>query len=159
MKTYPIRISLNGESIKLEVTAQETLLETLRDRLGATEVKNGCGKGDCGSCAVLLEGKAVNSCLTLSLQADRKQVTTLRGIGDHENPHPLQKSFIEKGAIQCGFCTAGMIVSAKALLDTNSKPSREQIRDTISGNLCRCTGYKKIVDAIQDAAFESKPLK
>jgi carbon-monoxide dehydrogenase small subunit len=157
MKTYSIRISLNGESVKLDVTAQETLLETLRDKLGATEVKNGCGKGDCGSCAVLLDGKPVNSCLTLALQANGMEVTTIKGIGNHENPHPLQKSFIEKGAIQCGFCSAGMILSAKALLETNSKPSREQVRDAISGNLCRCTGYKKIIDAIQDAAYESKP--
>jgi carbon-monoxide dehydrogenase small subunit len=148
---------LNGESVKLDVPAHETLLETLRDRLGATEVKNGCGKGDCGSCAVLLDGKAVNSCLTLAIQANGKEITTIRGIGNDENPHPLQKSFIEKGAIQCGFCTAGMILSAKALLDTNSKPSRDQIRDAISGNLCRCTGYKKIIDAIQDVALESKP--
>jgi len=157
MKTYSIHIILNGESIKIDVAAQETLLETLRDKLGATEVKNGCGKGDCGSCAVLLDGVAVNSCLTLTLQADGKEITTIKGIGNDENPHPLQKSFIEKGAIQCGFCTAGMIVSAKALLDTNLRPSREQIRDAISGNLCRCTGYKKIIDAIQDVAFESKP--
>ncbi|MGB6865453.1 MAG: (2Fe-2S)-binding protein [Candidatus Aminicenantaceae bacterium] len=157
MKTYSIHIILNGESIKIDVAAQETLLETLRDKLGATEVKNSCGKGDCGSCAVLLDGVAVNSCLTLTLQADGKEITTIKGIGNDENPHPLQKSFIEKGAIQCGFCTAGMIVSAKALLDTNSRPSREQIRDAISGNLCRCTGYKKIIDAIQDVAFESKP--
>lgn len=157
MKTYSIRILLNGESVKLDVTAQETLLETLRDKLGATEVKNGCGKGDCGSCAVLLDGKPVNSCLTLALQANGMEVTTIKGIGNHENPHPLQKSFIEKGAIQCGFCSAGMILSAKALLETNSKPSREQVRDAISGNLCRCTGYKKIIDAIQDAAYESKP--
>jgi aerobic-type carbon monoxide dehydrogenase small subunit (CoxS/CutS family) len=157
LKTYSIHMTLNGESIKLDVDASETLLETLRYKLGATEVKNGCGKGDCGSCAVLLDGKAVNSCLTLALQADGKQVTTIKGIGNDKNPHPLQKSFVEKGAIQCGFCTAGMIVSAKALLDRNSKPSREQTRDAISGNLCRCTGYKKIIDAIQDVTLESKP--
>lgn len=156
MKTYLIEIKLNGEWQKAEVTAKETLIEVLRNKLGATEVKNGCGKGDCGSCAVIFNGKAVNSCLTLALQANGKEVTTLKGIGTEERPHPLQKSFVQHGAIQCGFCTAGMIASAKALLDHNSKPSRDEIREAISGNLCRCTGYKKIINAIQDVALESK---
>ncbi len=156
MKTYLIEIKLNGEWQKAEVTAKETLLEVLRNKLGATEVKNGCGKGDCGSCAVIFNGKAVNSCLTLALQANGKEVTTLKGIGTEDRPHPLQKSFVQHGAIQCGFCTAGMIVSAKALLDRNSKPSRDVIREAISGNLCRCTGYKKIINAIQGGALESK---
>jgi len=156
MKTYLVEIKLNGEWQKAEVTAKETLIEVLRNKLGATEVKNGCGKGDCGSCAVIFNGKAVNSCLTLALQANGKEVTTLKGIGTEERPHPLQKSFVQHGAVQCGFCTAGMIVSAKALLDHNSKPSRDEIREAISGNLCRCTGYKKIINAIQDVALESK---
>ena len=156
MKTYLIEITLNGEKRKVEVTTPETLLDVLRNKLDATEVKNGCGKGDCGSCAVILDGKAVNSCLTLALQANGKEVVTLKGIGNEEKPHPLQKSFVEHGAIQCGFCTAGMVVSAKALLDQNPRPSRDEIREAISGNLCRCTGYKKIVDAIQDAALEGK---
>jgi len=154
MKTYEIEISLNGEIQKAEVTAQETLLEVLRSKLGAMDVKNGCGKGDCGACAVILDGKAVNACLTLALQANGKEVITLKGIGTEEKPHPLQKSFVEKGAIQCGFCTAGQILSAKALLDRNPKPDREEIREAISGNLCRCTGYNKIVDAIEHAADE-----
>ncbi len=115
-------------------------------------MKEGCGKGDCGACAVLLNGKAVNACLTLALQAHRQKVVTLKGIGTPENPHPLQQSFVKHGAIQCGFCTSGMIVSAKALLDRNPEPTRDEIREAISGNLCRCTGYKKIVDAIEDAA-------
>lgn len=156
MKTYLIEITLNGEKRKVEVTTRETLLDVLRNKLDATEVKNGCGKGDCGSCAVMLDGKAVNSCLTLALQANGKEVVTLKGIGSEEKPHPLQKSFVQHGAIQCGFCTAGMVVSAKALLDQNPRPSRDEIREAISGNLCRCTGYKKIVDAIQDAALEGK---
>lgn len=156
MKTYQIEINLNGEWRKAEVSARETLLEVLRNKMGATEVKDGCGKGDCGTCAVILDGKAVNSCLTLALQANGKQITTLKGIGTEEKPHPLQKSFVEHGAIQCGFCTAGMVVSAKTLLDQNSKPSREEIREAISGNLCRCTGYKKIVDAIQETTLEDK---
>ena len=156
MKTYQIEIKLNGEWRKAEASARETLLDVLRDKLGAKEVKNGCGKGDCGTCAVILDGKAVNSCLTLALQANGKEITTLKGIGTEEKPHPLQKSFVEHGAIQCGFCTAGMIVSAKTLLDQNPKPGREEIREAISGNLCRCTGYKKIVDAIQETALEDK---
>ena len=156
MKSYLIEITLNGEKRKVGVTARETLLDVLRNKLDATEVKNGCGKGDCGSCAVILDGKAVNSCLTLALQANGKEVVTLKGIGSEEKPHPLQKSFVQHGAIQCGFCTAGMVVSAKALLDQNPRPSRDEIREAISGNLCRCTGYKKIVDAIQDAALEGK---
>jgi aerobic-type carbon monoxide dehydrogenase small subunit (CoxS/CutS family) len=156
MKTYLIEIAVNGQRRKVEVTARETLLDVLRNRLGATEVKNGCGKGDCGSCAVILDGRAVNSCLTLALQADGKEVITLKGIGTEENPHPLQKSFVEHGAIQCGFCTAGMIVSAKAFLDQKQRPSSDEIREAISGNLCRCTGYKKIIEAVQDAALDEK---
>jgi len=156
MKTYLIEIKLNGELKKVEVTAQETLLEVLRDKLGATDVKDGCSKGDCGACAVLLDGKAVNSCLTLALQANGKEVTTLRGIGNEKKPHPIQNSFIKHGAVQCGFCTAGMVVIAKAFLDQNQNPSRQEIREAISGNLCRCTGYEKIIDAIQNMALESK---
>lgn len=156
MKTYLIEIKLNKELKEVEVTAQETLLEVLRNKLGAIDVKDGCGKGDCGACAVLLDGKAVNSCLTLALQANGKEVTTLRGIGNEKNPHPIQNSFIKHGAVQCGFCTAGMVVIAKAFLDQNQNPSRQEIREAISGNLCRCTGYEKIIDAIQNMALESK---
>jgi len=152
MRTYPMRIKLNGEWQSVDVTARETLLEVLREKLGAKDVKSGCAKGDCGACAVLLDGKAVNACLTLALQADGKEVVTLKGIGTEVNPHPLQKSFVAHGAIQCGFCTPGMIVTAKALLDRNPRPGREAIRRAISGNLCRCTGYKKIIDAIQNVS-------
>jgi len=156
MKTYEIQIRLNGELRTVAVTARETLLEALRNKMGATEVKNGCGKGDCGSCAVLLDGKAVNSCLTLALQANGKEVLTVKGMGTEENPHPLQKAFVEHGAVQCGFCTSGMIMSAKALLDQTPKPNREEIREAISGNLCRCTGYKKIIDAIRDVSLRTE---
>lgn len=156
MKTYLIEIKLNKELKEVEVTAQETLLEVLRNKLGATDVKDGCGKGDCGACAVLLDGKAVNSCLTLALQANGKEVTTLRGIGNEKNPHPIQNSFVKHGAVQCGFCTAGMVVIAKAFLNQNQNPSRQEIREAISGNLCRCTGYEKIIDAIHNMALESK---
>ena len=149
--TYSLQINVNGEWKRAVVTSQETLLQLLR-RMGHTEVKEGCGKGDCGACAVLLNGRAVNACLTLALQAHKQKVVTLKGIGTPEHPHPLQTSFVKHGAIQCGFCTAGMIVSAKAFLDQNPRPRREEIRQGISGNLCRCTGYKKIVDAIEDAS-------
>ena len=151
-----MELYVNGLLEKTEASGKETLLEVLRERLGHTEVKEGCGKGDCGSCAVLLNGRAVNACLTLAMQAHRQKVTTLKGIGTPERPHPLQQSFVKNGAIQCGFCTSGMIVSAKALLDRNPEPTRDEIREAISGNLCRCTGYKKIVDAIEDAASNDR---
>ncbi len=148
-KTYPVQIKVNGEWRETAVKAGETLLHTLRQKLGQTEVKEGCGKGDCGACTVLLNGKAVNACLTLALQAAGQEITTLKGIGTPQNPHPLQESFVKHGAIQCGFCTAGMILAAKALLDKTPRPTREEIREGISGNLCRCTGYQKIIKAIQ----------
>jgi len=155
MKTYPIKISVNGEWRETKVTVRDTLLDALRDQLGAFEVKNGCGQGDCGACVVILEDKAVNACLTLALQADGKAVTTLKGIGTAENPHPLQESFVKHGAIQCGFCTPGMVVSAKALLDENPQPDRIEIRTAISGNLCRCTGYTKIVEAVEKVSLKN----
>ncbi len=155
-KTYLVKINVNGEWKRAEVTPEETLLQVLREKLGHTEVKEGCGKGDCGACAVLLNGKPVNACLTLALQADRQKVITIKGIGSPERPHPLQESFVKKGAIQCGFCTAGMMVSAKGLLDQNPNPSRKEIKKAISGNLCRCTGYKKIVEAIEEASRKMK---
>lgn len=156
MKTYPIEININGQWRKAEVTARDTLLDALRENLGAFEVKNGCEQGDCGACTVILNGKAVNACLTLALQANGKQITTLKGVGTPQNPHPLQMSFVEHGAIQCGFCTPGMVVSAKALLDKLPQPSRKEIREAISGNLCRCTGYTKIVEAIEAASTTGK---
>ena len=152
MNTYDIKIKVNGEWRSAEVTATETLLEALRNRLDAVEVKNGCEQGDCGACTVILQKKAVNACLVLAVQADGKEVTTVKGIGSQESPHHLQTAFVEHGAIQCGYCTPGLIVSAKALLDANPDPTRDEIREGISGNLCRCTGYTKIVEAIEDAA-------
>jgi len=152
MGSYSIAISVNGRWMKTEVDPLDTLLEVLRSSFGALDVKNGCGQGDCGVCTVLLDGVAVNSCLTLAAQADGKEVTTLKGLGTPDDPHPLQESFVRHGAIQCGFCTSGMVLVAKAFLDENPAPSREEIREAISGNLCRCTGYTKIVDAIADVA-------
>ena len=154
MERHSIAISVNGQWMKTEVSALDTLLEVLRNSFGALDVKNGCGQGDCGVCTVLLDGVAVNSCLTLAAQADGREVTTLKGLGTPDDPHPLQESFVRHGAIQCGFCTSGMVLVAKAFLDENPTPSRADIREAISGNLCRCTGYKKIVDAIEDVAGE-----
>jgi len=151
MKKYPLEFRVNGKKFSVEVRPNVTLLRLLRS-LGFTEVKSGCEKGDCGTCAVLMDGEPVNSCLTLALQAQGKEITTVRGLGTMENLHPIQEAFVKHGAIQCGFCTPGMVITAKAFLDKNPNPTREEIREAISGNLCRCTGYQKIVDAIEAAA-------
>ena len=156
MKTYELGIKLNGQAVNAQVHAHETLLDVLRKKLGAKEVKNGCGKGDCGACTVMLDRTAVNACLTLALQANGREVTTVRGVGTEEQPHPIQESFVRHGAIQCGYCTSGMVVSAKALLDRIPNPDRRQIREGISGNLCRCTGYNKIIEAIENAASKAQ---
>lgn len=152
MKKCTLHMIVNGEKVSIEVRPNSTLLDVLRDKLNLMEVKEGCGQGDCGACTVILDGKAVNSCLTLAMQAEGKEVTTLSGLNKNGKIHPLQKSFISHGAIQCGFCTPGMIMSAKALLDKNPHPTREEIKVAISGNLCRCTGYKKIIEAIEAVA-------
>ncbi len=152
MDKYSIRVKINNVWRTAMVEATETLLDTLRNKWRAVEVKNGCEQGDCGACTVLLDGKPVNACLVLSVQADAKDVTTVKGIGTRENPHPVQTAFVENGAVQCGYCTPGMIVSSSALLDNNPDPSREDISEAISGNLCRCTGYTKIFRAVADAS-------
>jgi carbon-monoxide dehydrogenase small subunit len=152
MNTYNIEVKVNGEWREAEVTATDTLLEVLRSNLDAVEVKNGCEQGDCGACTVILEGKPVNSCLVLAVQANGKEVTTVKGLGSQESPHHLQTAFVEHGAIQCGYCTPGLILSSAALLEQNPNPSQAEISEAISGNLCRCTGYTKIVEAIEDAA-------
>jgi aerobic-type carbon monoxide dehydrogenase small subunit (CoxS/CutS family) len=145
-----IRFILNGESIDAEVEPHLTLLQLLRDQLELTGTKEGCGMGECGACTVLLNGKTVNSCIFPAIEVDGKAVTTIEGLADAQgNLHPIQKAFIEYGAIQCGFCTPGMVLSAKALLDENQKPTEEEIRNGIAGNLCRCTGYIQIVQAIK----------
>jgi carbon-monoxide dehydrogenase small subunit len=147
-----IRFILNDEPISMDVRPHWTLLRVIRDILGFTGTKSGCEEGDCGSCTVLLEGKVVPSCLILAVDVDGKVVTTIEGLSRGNELHPLQKAFIEVGAVQCGFCTPGMILSAKALLDQNPYPSEGQIREAITGNICRCTGYEKIVQAIRSAA-------
>ncbi len=144
-----VTITLNGTRRTFEAEPQETLLHLLREKAGLTGVKCGCELGECGACTVIYNGRAVNSCCVLAEQADGSDVVTIEGIGTAEHPHPLQQAFIDAGAIQCGFCTPGMILSAKALLDRNPHPDEDTIRAALSGNLCRCTGYSKIVEAIQ----------
>ena len=151
-RTYEIRLELNGAQCGFTVEQDETLLHVLRERAGLTGTKKGCGLGECGACTVILEGRAVNSCCVFAVQADGKRVETIEGIGTLEQPHPLQQAFVEAGAIQCGFCTPGMIMTAKALLDQNPRPTREEIRQAMTGNLCRCTGYEKIEQAVGMAA-------
>lgn len=151
MKPEVITLHINGRTHYAALPPNETLLTALRD-LGYTDVKCGCEKGDCGACAVFLEGLAINSCVVLAWQADGMQIVTAAGLGTTENPHPLQAAFANEGAIQCGYCTPGLIIATKALLDHNPHPSEADIRDSISGNLCRCTGYNQIVRAVQSVA-------
>jgi carbon-monoxide dehydrogenase small subunit len=143
-----IRLVVNGESHQLEVELQKTLLEVLRDDLGLIGAKYSCGEGDCGSCTVLLEGKPVSSCLTLAVNVDGQSIITIEGLAEGDRLHPLQEAFIEHGAIQCGYCTSGMILTAKSLLDENPQATEEDVKLALTGNLCRCTGYVKIVEAV-----------
>ncbi len=147
-----VSATVNGASVVLRTRANRTLLSILREDLHLTGVKEGCGIGECGACTVIMNGKAVNACMVLAPKMDGATILTIEGLGDEENLHPLQKAFVEHGAVQCGFCTPGMILSAKALLDENPHPTRLEIREGISGNLCRCTGYQQIVDAIESVA-------
>jgi carbon-monoxide dehydrogenase small subunit len=144
----PVKITVNGEEYELEVKPNLTLVDVLRDTLGLTGTKKGCGSGKCGSCTVLMDGRPVNSCLILAPQADGTDIMTIEGLAGEE-PHPLQIAFAEKGAIQCGYCTPGMILTGKAFLDANPNPGEREMRSAIAGNLCRCTGYSKIIEAIQ----------
>jgi carbon-monoxide dehydrogenase small subunit len=148
MKTL-ITLKINGRARELAVEPNRTLLDVLRHDLELTGTKRGCDLGECGSCTVILNGKLVNSCLVLAVQANGAEILTIEGLAGPSGLHPLQQAFVEKGAIQCGFCTPGMILSANNLLQKNRKPSEEEIRTALSGNLCRCTGYQKIVEAIQ----------
>lgn len=156
MSRHLVVLNVNGKRRRLRVESHERLLDVLRDRLGLMSVKEGCGTGDCGACVVILNGRIVNSCLMLAVQARNAKIQTLEGLGTEKKLHPLQKAFIRHSAAQCGYCTPAMILTAKNLLERNQKPSREQIRNAISGSLCRCTGYVKIVDAIQEAAAEMR---
>ena len=149
MRLVQIKFTLNGKPVEVEVPPHWTLLKLLREKLGLTGTKEGCGIGECGACTVLLEGIPVNACLVLSPKVEGKKVETIEGLGRRESLHPLQKSFIDHGAIQCGFCTPGILMSSKALLEEKSSPTREEIKEAISGHLCRCTGYHQIIEAIE----------
>ncbi len=146
-----IRLTVNGVERVVEVSSSASLVELLREGLGLRGTKVGCGRGECGACTVLLDGEPVHSCLVFAAQCDGREVTTIEGLGDGEEIDRIQRAFVEAGAVQCGFCTPGMIMSAHALLRKNPSPSRREIEEAISGNLCRCTGYVKIVDAIERA--------
>ncbi len=147
-----VKLTVNGEPHELSVKPWRTLLEVIREELKLTGTKEGCGSGDCGACTVIMDGKAVNSCLVLAAEADGREIITIEGLADGDKLHPIQEAFVEHGGIQCGFCTAGMILSAKALLDRNPNPTEEEIRRGIEGNLCRCTGYTQIIESIQAIA-------
>ena len=144
-----LKFILNGKPVEVKVPSHWTLLRLLREKFGLTGTKEGCGIGECGTCTVLLDGMPVNACLVLVPKVEGREVETIEGLGNRESLHPLQKSFIDHGAIQCGFCTPGILMSSKALLDKNSNPTREKIKEAISGHLCRCTGYHQIIEAIE----------
>jgi carbon-monoxide dehydrogenase small subunit len=147
-----VEIAVNGERRQATVSPETTLLEVLRQTWHLTGTKQGCEEGDCGACTVLLDGRPVNACLVLAIRADGREVLTIEGLGNVDNLHTLQNAFVEHASLQCGFCGPGMLVSSKALLDSNPNPSEFEIRRALSGNLCRCTGYSKIVEAVQSAA-------
>ncbi|TFG93320.1 MAG: (2Fe-2S)-binding protein [Candidatus Atribacteria bacterium] len=149
---HKIRFTINREVKEIEVEPNKTLLKMLREDLDLIGAKEGCGAGECGACTVLVDNKPVNSCLMLAVEADGKKIITIEGLLDGINLDPLQKSFIKHNALQCGYCRPGMIISARALLDRNNNPSEEDIKEALAGNLCRCTGYQRVIDAVLDAA-------
>ena len=147
-----LHIRVNGDEYHLLVDTHRTLLEVIRDEIGLTGTKNGCNQGECGACTVLLDGEPVNSCLVLAHEAEGQDIVTIEGLASGDRLHPVQQAFVETGAIQCGYCTPGMVLSAKALLDRNPSPTRAEILEGLKGNLCRCTGYVKIVEAVEAAS-------
>ena len=152
MKQVEVLLKVNGINYRLNIEPQRTLVEVLRETLGLTGTKKSCSEGECGACTVLMDGKPVTSCLVLALDAQGKEIQTIEGLSDGEKLHPIQEAFLKHGAIQCGFCTPGMVMSAKAFLEEHPKPTAAEVRKGISGNLCRCTGYQQIVDAILAAS-------
>ncbi|HOP48522.1 MAG TPA: (2Fe-2S)-binding protein [Desulfobacteraceae bacterium] len=151
-----VKLKVNGEFHEVAVEPRMTLRDVLRESLGLTGTKNGCSLGNCGSCTVLLDGKPVVSCLLLAIEAQGKEILTIEGLSENGQLHPVQQAFIDHSALQCGFCTPGMVLSAKALLDNNPNPTEDEIKEAISGNLCRCTGYVDIVETISDVSKELK---
>ncbi len=156
MSKVHITAMVNGDEVEFLTEPRETLLDCLRNHLGLTGSKEGCGTGDCGACSVMVDGVLVSSCLVLGVEAEGKSIETIEGMSNGEQLHPLQRKFIEHAALQCGFCTPGILVAAKALLEQNPDPDEEEIRYWLAGNLCRCTGYDKIIRAITDAAAEMR---
>ncbi len=156
MSKIHVTTSVNGEEVEYLCEAQQTMLDVLRDELGLTGTKEGCSTGDCGACSVIVDGDVVCSCLMLGAEAEGRNVETIEGLAAPDHLHPVQKQFLEHAALQCGFCTPGFLVAAKALLDRNQNPTETEIRYWLAGNLCRCTGYDKIVRAVQDAAAEMR---
>jgi carbon-monoxide dehydrogenase small subunit len=159
VEVMEIKTTINGKTYRLDVPPNWSLAELLRRKLGLTGTKIGCETGECGACTVLVNGEPVNSCLMLAVEADGKEILTIEGLAGEGELHPLQKAFIEHGAVQCGFCTPGMILSAKALLDRNPEPTEDEIREALAGNLCRCTGYVKPMKAILSVVKEIKGKK
>ena len=149
---YRVQFTINGEQVEIDVEPRETLLQVIRDKLNLMGTKEACGMGECGACTVLMDGKPVYSCLILAMEAEGKDILTVEGLAEGEKLHPLQEAFRDYGAVQCGFCTPGMLLTAKALLDENSQPTEKEVRTAIAGNICRCTGYVKIVEAVLAAA-------
>ena len=147
-----LKLTVNGETHEVATDTSKTLLEVLREDLGLTGTKHGCELGECGTCSVIMDGESVYSCLILGVEAERADIVTVEGMADRGRPHALQKAFTDLGAAQCGYCTPGILVTAKVLLDKNPQPSREEIAEALAGNLCRCTGYTKILDAVELAA-------
>jgi carbon-monoxide dehydrogenase small subunit len=158
MSRIHVTTTINGDAVEYLCEAEESLLDVLRDRLGLTGSKEGCGTGDCGACSVTLDGRLVCSCLVLGAEAEGREISTIEGMAHGETLHPLQRKFLEHAALQCGICTPGFLVAAKALLDQNPDPSETEIRFWLAGNLCRCTGYDKIVRAVQAAAAELREV-
>ena len=156
MAKHHVTTTINGDAVEFLCETRQTLLEVLRDELGLTGTKEGCGTGDCGACSVTVDDRLVCSCLVLGVEAEGKTIRTIEGMANGENLHVLQRKFLEHAALQCGICTPGFLVAARSLLERNQDPSEEEIRYWLAGNLCRCTGYQKIVEAVQDAAREMR---
>ena len=152
MAKHPVQVTVNGAREVLEVPSNMTLLQMLREKLALTGTKNGCSAGECGACTVLMDGEPVNSCMVLAVEADGAEITTVEGLAHGGQLDALQDAFVEEGSVQCGFCTPGMLISARALLSRNPQPSEEEIREALLGNLCRCTGYTRIVGAVRKAS-------
>jgi len=159
MSQIHVSTTINGDAVEFLCAPEDTLLDVLRDRVGLTGTKEGCGSGDCGACSITLEGRLVCSCLVLGVEAQDQQIETIEGMADGDKLHPLQQKFLEHAALQCGICTPGFLVAAKALLERNPDPDETEVRYWLAGNLCRCTGYDKIIRAVMDAAAEMRAAK